>query len=57
VHAARALGLHDRGTVAPGMRADLARWAIGEPAELAYRIGGNACSGAVRGGRVAYWRA
>ncbi|MCC6197451.1 MAG: imidazolonepropionase, partial [Burkholderiales bacterium] len=51
----RALGLRDRGVIAPGMRADLARWAIREPAELAYRIGGNASAGAVRGGRVAYW--
>ena len=42
VHAARALGLRDRGTLAPGLRADLACWAIAEPAELAYRIGGNA---------------
>ncbi|MCC6198069.1 MAG: imidazolonepropionase, partial [Burkholderiales bacterium] len=46
VHAARALGLRDRGVIAPGMRADLARWAIREPAELAYRIGGNASAGA-----------
>jgi imidazolonepropionase len=55
VNAARALGLVDRGVVAPGMRADLARFAIVEPAELAYRIGGNACRGAVRAGRVAQW--
>lgn len=55
VHAARALGLADRGVVAPGMRADLALWSVVEPAELAYRIGGNACSGVVRGGRVAFW--
>ena len=40
-HAARALGLRDRGSVAPGMRADLAVWDVGEPAELAYRIGFN----------------
>jgi len=55
VHAARALGLADRGTIARGMRADLARWAIAEPAELAYRIGGNACSGVIRGGVPAFW--
>ena len=54
-HAARALGLADRGAIAPGMRADLALWSVAEPAELAYRIGGNACAGAVRGGRVAFW--
>lgn len=55
VHAARALGLHDRGVLAEGLRADVACWAIAEPAELAYRIGGNACAGAVRDGRVAFW--
>lgn len=55
VNAARALGLPDRGTIAAGKRADLARYRIVEPAELAYRIGGNASSGAIRGGRVAWW--
>ena len=55
VNAARALGLADRGVIAPGKRADLARFRIAEPAELGYRIGGNASRGAVRAGRVAYW--
>ncbi|MFW5641739.1 MAG: imidazolonepropionase [Roseicyclus sp.] len=41
VNAARALGLGDRGAIAPGMRADLAIWDVEEPAELAYRIGFN----------------
>jgi imidazolonepropionase len=41
VNAARALGLSDCGTLAPGMRADLAVWDIAHPAELAYRIGFN----------------
>jgi len=40
-HAARALGLSDCGMIAPGMRADLAVWNVGHPAELAYRIGFN----------------
>lgn len=40
-NAARALGLSDTGTVAAGMRADLAVWNIKHPAELAYRIGFN----------------
>ncbi len=40
-HAARALGLPDCGTVAAGMRADLAIWDVTHPAELAYRIGFN----------------
>jgi imidazolonepropionase len=55
VHAAQALGLRDRGMIAQGMRADLACWAIAEPAELSYRIGGNASAGAIRAGVVAYW--
>lgn len=55
VHGARALGLRDRGALAPGMRADVACWAIAEPAELAYRFGANPCAGVVRGGRVAFW--
>jgi imidazolonepropionase len=51
-HAARALGLADRGTLAPGMRADIALWDIAEPAELAYRIGCDACAAVFRAGRL-----
>ncbi len=40
-HAARALGVEDRGRIVPGMRADLCVWDIVHPAELAYRIGFN----------------
>ena len=54
-HAARALGLGDRGTIAVGQRADLALWDIAEPAELAYVIGGNPCAGIVRAGTVVRW--
>jgi len=54
-HAARALGLVDRGTLAPGQRADLALWDVAEPAELAYAMGGNPCAGVVRGGTVLRW--
>jgi len=43
VHAARALGLHDRGRIQPGLRADLALFDAEHPRDLAYRIGGNAC--------------
>ncbi len=39
IHAARALALHDRGTIAPGKRADLCIWDAAHPAELSYRIG------------------
>lgn len=40
VHAARALGLADRGSLALGQRADLAVWNVSDPAELCYWIGG-----------------
>lgn len=39
-HAARALGLHDRGRLVPGQRADFVQWQVGHPAELAYWLGG-----------------
>jgi imidazolonepropionase len=51
-NAARALGLDDRGVLAPGLRADLALWDIAQPAELAYWLGRNPCGGTVWGGVV-----
>jgi imidazolonepropionase len=39
VHAARALGLTDRGTLAVGRRADFAIWDVAHPNELAYWFG------------------
>lgn len=51
-NAARALGLEDRGRIAPGMRADLAIWNVTEPAELAYRIGFNPIHRRVFGGAL-----
>jgi len=50
--AARALGLADRGVLAPGLRADLALWDIEGPAALSYWIGGNPCAAVVRNGLV-----
>jgi imidazolonepropionase len=41
VNAAGALGLHDRGTLAIGQRADLVVWNARQPAELCYWIGGS----------------
>jgi imidazolonepropionase len=38
-HAALALGLVDRGTLAAGQRADLALWPLRHPAELSYWLG------------------
>ena len=40
-HAARALGLADRGTLATGQRADVVMWEVSEPAELCYAFGAN----------------
>ena len=49
--AARALGLADRGTIAPGMRADLCIWDATHPAELSYRIGATPLISRIFGGR------
>ena len=53
--AARALGLADRGSLAPGLRADLALWDVETPAELAYALGANPCVGMMREGEVIRW--
>ena len=50
-HAASALGLFDRGTLAPGQRADLCLWNATHPAELSYRIGAQALHKSITGGR------
>lgn len=50
VHAARALGLADRGLLAAGQRADFAVWDLEHPNELAYRFGHNPCRRVVAGG-------
>ncbi|HLQ19210.1 MAG TPA: imidazolonepropionase [Tabrizicola sp.] len=52
-HAARALGLADRGCIAPGLRADLSIWDADHPAELSYRIGATALQKRIYGGRLA----
>ena len=49
-HAAQALGLHDRGVLAVGMRADFVLWAVGPPAELSYCFGANPLVNTVYGG-------
>jgi imidazolonepropionase len=51
-HAARALGLADRGTLAPGQRADLCIWDAAHPAELSYRIGAESLHTRIFGGRL-----
>ncbi|WP_297831309.1 imidazolonepropionase [Thermomonas sp.] len=51
VHAAKALGLSDRGTLRAGLRADLATWDLGHPAELCYWLGGRFLRAAYAAGR------
>jgi len=43
VHAAQALGLHDRGQLIAGQRADFVAWDLRHPNELAYWFGRNPC--------------
>lgn len=50
-HAAKALGVEDRGRIVPGKRADLCVWDIAHPAELAYRIGFNPLHARIFAGR------
>ena len=52
LHAARALGLSDRGQIAPGQRADLCVWDADHPAELAYRMAATPLHARIFGGRL-----
>ncbi len=49
-HAARALGLSDRGELRVGARCDLALWDVASPAELCYWLGRPLCAGTVVAG-------
>jgi imidazolonepropionase len=51
-HAARALGLTDRGSIAAGKRADLCLWDAQHPAELSYRIGATPLHSRIFGGHL-----
>lgn len=51
VHAARALGLDDRGRLRAGLRADFVRWRVREPAALCYWLGGDLVHSVFAGGR------
>ena len=53
-HAARALGLDDRGTLEVGKRADLALWRIHRPAELSYWFGFDPLEVILQDGRRSY---
>jgi len=50
LHAARALGLHDRGQLAAGQRADFVAWELDHPNELAYWFGRNPCRRVIAAG-------
>ncbi len=50
-NAARALGLPDRGVLAPGLRADFVLWDVREPAQLAYPMGFNPHVATIFGGQ------
>ena len=52
VNAAKALGLKDRGVIAPGMKADLALWDAERPGDLAYPLGFNPLAGVIRNGQL-----
>lgn len=52
VNAATLLGLHDRGTVAPGQRADLVLLRHTDERMLAYEIGGDPVDVVMLGGRI-----
>jgi imidazolonepropionase len=51
-HAARALGLTDRGMIAPGLKADIVLWDAERPGELAYPLGFNPLAAVIRNGEV-----
>jgi imidazolonepropionase len=53
-HAARALGLNDRGSLAAGLRADLAIWRVDHPVDLCYHFGQRPQVRTLQAGR---WRA
>jgi imidazolonepropionase len=50
--AARALALDDRGTLAPGMLADLQVWDVATHQDLVYKVGRNAVTTVIKRGRV-----
>jgi imidazolonepropionase len=52
VHAARALGLADRGVLRVGARADFVLWRVQHPAELCYWLGGDLAQRVFAGGHA-----
>ena len=54
VGGARALALHDRGALAPGLRADIQIWDVSTFEEVIYWLGANVVEGVVLGGELVY---
>jgi imidazolonepropionase len=55
VNGAHALGLADTaGRIAVGRAADLAVWDTDDPRGIAYAIGGTACLGVVKNGKIVH---
>lgn len=52
LNAARALGLKDRGQIAPGLKADLVIWNTDRPGNLSYPLGFNPCAAVIRNGEI-----
>jgi len=52
INAAAVLGLADRGTIAPGQRADLVLLRFKDERQLAYELGGNPVDTVICGGAV-----
>lgn len=53
INAAKALNIADKvGSIEVGKQADFVFWDIDTPAELSYRIGGNACRKVIKKGKV-----
>jgi imidazolonepropionase len=52
VNPATLLGLHDRGVIAPGQRADLVLLRHTDERELAYELGGNPVEAVICGGQL-----
>ena len=51
INAASALGMHDRGALRVGLRADFAHWRVDRPAALCYWLGGQLLEASYAGGR------
>ena len=52
VNGARALGLHDRGRLVAGQRADFVAWPVDHPSQLAYGFGRRLDARVITGGQA-----